>query len=184
MKEEKNLLNLYLAKVAAGDKSYLAKLVKRLADRLLFIPVLKKSGQASKGGSSMKVNVYRHQQSNQEVIPVFTSERNMQKWSISISATFDQISVLGADLCTALGESNYISIDEGSDHAVVFDPQVIIQIASMPAQEAESVDTKTIYLTPQQIVQAATEIEPTPAAVPLAEEDNTPAAASRLQDWD
>jgi hypothetical protein len=185
VKEEKNLLHLYLSKVAAGDKSYLAKLVRRLADRLLYIPVLKKSSQASQAGSSMKVNVFRHQQSDQEVIPVFTSEKNMQKWSISVSATYDQISVLGADLCAALGENSYISIDEGSAHSLVFDPEVIIQIASTPAHEAESSTTKTIYLSPQQIVQAAAEREVTYAAVPEeVGEDNTPAAVSRIKDWD
>lgn len=183
VKEEKNVLNLYLSKVASGDKSYLSKLVTRLADRLLFIPILKKSTD-KKSGSAMKVNVYRHQQSDKEVIPVFTSEKNMQKWSVSISASFDQISVLGADLCTALGEQSYISIDEGTDHSVVFDPEIIIKIASMPAQEAETTDTKTIYLSPQQIVQAATEGDGTPAATPETGGDQTPAAVSRLQDWD
>ena len=67
----------------------------------------------------------------------------------------------------------------------LFDPQVIIQIASTPAHDAESTTTKTIYLSPEQIVKAAADREVTHAAVPEeVGEDKTPAAVSRIQDWD
>ena len=183
MKEEKSILNLYLAKVAAGDLSCLAKLVRRLADRLLFIPVRSTSSDGGGSSGKMKINVYTYQSGEREVVPVFTTEKNLKSWCQSVSGELSNVSLLGADLCAALGSESTISVDEGSDHAVVFEPDVIVQIAATPTWETEEkVHEAPILLTPEQI------IAPAQAHSTATAEDHSTqtvqSSSSKIQDWD
>lgn len=208
MKEEKNMLNLYLSKLAQGDRSCVSKLTKRLADRLLFLPVLTKSSDRRSGGPTMTLNVYRHAKDDKEVIPVFTSEKIFKSWRLNVSVEIEQVPLLGADLCAALGHDNWISIDEGSEHAVVVDPDVVLKIASEPASDnsdfaeakplatpvmnssLESTSTPEPILAEQPVAQSEPKpiylapeqvITMTPDSEPL---EGAPPPRPKYQDWD
>ncbi len=177
MKEEKNILHLYLTKFAAGDLSCLPKLVRRLADRVLFIPILNRGPAENTPGVSIKV--FKHTEESREVVPVFTSEHRFETWRGESGASVDKLSVLGADLCIALGGKSWISIDEGSEHEALFNPEVTRTIAETPLPESEPSDTQPIYLSPQQIVEVAAEEQ-----TPIISEESVTATVTKLQDWD
>lgn len=135
--EDKTLLGLYLSKVAAGDKSFVEKLCRRLADRLVFIPIVS-SGNGQKGRArTMTLNVYRTEEPEREIFFIFTSERKLKAWSDKVGTKFDQVSLLGADFCTAMHAESWLRVDEGSENTVLLDPEVVSQIATTPTQEEQ-----------------------------------------------
>lgn len=133
---QKSLLNIYLQKVAQGDQSALENLCKRLAERLLIVPTVKgRSGE--KGDLEVKVSVVRLQEAHRTVVPVFTSERTFSDWCVSEKQQCDSISLLGADMCMALGVSSWIVIDPGAAHSAELQPFVVEKIGKANTHDSD-----------------------------------------------
>ncbi len=135
VKEGRTTLNLYLLKVARGDTSCMDKLVRRLADRILCLPVL--SDPSSSVATNTKLNVYRYSHFGKEIIPVFTSEAIFENWRSQVSVGVEQVQLLGGDVCAAIGSGSWLSVDEGTEHAAMLDPFVVEKIAAEPIFDGE-----------------------------------------------
>jgi hypothetical protein len=136
---ERNVLILYLKKLAEGDKSYISKVCQRLADKLIFAP----ANQVSKD-QQLIFQVATFQDEYKSYVNIFTSEKLLKEWSKVKMYESATISVLGADFCSALDVNTWIKIDEGSPHEVMIDPEIIDEIACAPFDEQAFVNEETV----------------------------------------
>ena len=136
--KSRSVLSLYLEKIAAGDKSCVDKLCKRLADRLLYVPITKPAVSAEmKGGSDFKIEVVCLKDKNDSLVPVFTNESLLKTWCKEQDRSVSSISLLGADLCTALEKDASLWIDPSTDHAVRLEPEIVKQISEVELDESD-----------------------------------------------
>lgn len=130
----KSIFNLYLQKAASGDHSALAKLIERLADRLILVPT---AAPADSEGEVSKVKVLRIIESDRFMIPVFSSVQILKDWCEKNAHSVEFISILGADFCAALEEGEWLSVDPGSTTQLELDPERVKEIASSEVKDAE-----------------------------------------------
>lgn len=130
---ERNVLNLFLQKVSQGDASYLDRLCKRLADRLIYVPLIEENSGGSKTSTTLKV--FHLEKNGCTVVPAFSSERKFQAWRKNQKDNFSCEALLGADLCLALGNSAGLLVDPSSDYEVLLEPESVVSIAETPVQE-------------------------------------------------
>ena len=127
---EKNVLNLYLKKIALGDPSYNQRVCHRLANRLIFAPAIQ-----LKKDHSVIYEVEKFNEEGKEYVPVFTTEKYFKEWCETNNLKKDVVSVLGADFCAALNVNTWIKIDSGAPHQVMLSPEIIDEIACAPIDE-------------------------------------------------
>lgn len=123
----KSVINFYLEKVSQGDRSFMEALCVQLAERLVYVPVLDVTADAS--GVSTTVDVVQFREGERHIIPAFTSEKRFQEWKSKAAHQGGSISLLGADLCAALGSGSWVSIDPGNPASVELPPAVVEKIA-------------------------------------------------------
>ena len=121
---QKSLLNVYLERMSRGDVSCADKLCNRLAERLVHIPVT----QEAKHGQGTTVSVVRFKEGDKSVVPMFTSEKNFEKWCAEHDHQGESISLLGADFCRALDPQIWVLVDPDSDTPVEFPPVLVNKI--------------------------------------------------------
>lgn len=112
----------------------MAKLIERLADRLILVPTAEPSESE---GDVSKVKVLRIVESDRFVIPVFSSMPMLKDWCEKNSQRVEFISVLGADFCAALEENQWLSIDPGSTTNLELNPDHVREIASAEVKEVD-----------------------------------------------
>ncbi len=97
-----------LHQAASGGEEEKLALCKRLADRLLIVPIL---GELPKQAVEQRINVLTRDSNDGRWVPVFSSKATFEHWREVESFSGSQISVLGADLCLVLGTEIGIEID-------------------------------------------------------------------------
>lgn len=122
---QKSTLALYIQKVAAGDRSFAERLCGQLADRLLYVPT---TAQA-KSGAAVKISIQKIIDAGTPCVPVFTSDKKFRAWCAHTGRPTESIALLGADLCSALGEAAHIWVDPGCDPNIKLGPDFVEQIA-------------------------------------------------------
>lgn len=131
----KSLFNLYLQKVAEGDPNYLEKLLARLSDRLIYIPVSKKSSISSSGsGTNISISVLCLKEAHRSLVPAFTSEKVLTKWCAEKGYSGESIALLGADLCAALKNNSWLVINPGSDNPVELQPFMVQKLCKIESE--------------------------------------------------
>ena len=129
VKRPKSELALFLQKVADGDQGYLDKLLTRLSDRLLHVPLAASDATPyGASGSTVKLNVACKTEAHRRLIPVFTSEELLQDWCKVNGYSGQCISILGADLCATLSGA-WIMVNPASETAVELQPFLVEKIA-------------------------------------------------------
>jgi hypothetical protein len=128
---EKNVLNLYLKKLASGDMSYADRVCSRLSNRLLFVPakLASKRDRVTYSAATIQTS------SGRTAVPIFTTEKLYRTWAGSGGAGRDYLTILGSDLCTALDVHMPAIIDPGTDHEVVLEPELVDDIAVAPLDD-------------------------------------------------
>ena len=120
----KSLLSLYLQRVKDGDDTFVQKLVGRLADRLIYVPVDSAESQAD--GSEMRVNVFRIVEAHRKLVPIFTAEHLFRKWAENRPGEVEFISLLGSDFCASLsGQKTWLLVNPGSADSVELQPTIV-----------------------------------------------------------
>ena len=150
---QKSLLNVYLERMSRGDVSCADKLCNRLAERLVHIPVT----QEEKHGQGTTVSVVRFKDGDKSVVPMFTSEKNFEKWCADHSHNGESISLLGADFCRALDPQIWLLVDPDSEAPVEFPPLLVTKIWEQ-AYAGEEIAKTTIELEAPISVEEETEI--------------------------
>lgn len=145
----KSLLGLYIQRVAAGDQSFVDRLISQLSERLLFIPI----EQRTADGCRIKVTIV--QEAYRTLIPAFTSEAMFEAWCRSHNRSTDKVALLGADLSVALTGSSWLWVNPGSDSPIELQPFLVerlSQVAAAPQPSADVGVTQTIVLEEQEII--------------------------------
>jgi hypothetical protein len=122
---QKSLLEVYLGRVAAGDMTYLDRLCGQLTDRLCYLPVL----QLDNDSAGARVEVGKIHRGEFSFVPLFTTENRFKQWAKDQKSA-ESLSLLGGDLCAALGADTGILIDPGSENTVELRPEVVSRIAT------------------------------------------------------
>lgn len=129
----KSLLSFYLAKVAAGDKSMSDKLLHHLSDRLVYVPLVQARNTEVSG--AVKLHIACLRDGDTMLTPVFTSEREALAWcSANGNSSAASESLLGADLCAALGQNMWIVVNPGTQDSVRLAPEQVSQMAEMQTE--------------------------------------------------
>ena len=118
----KSLLTLYLQRVKGGDEAYLDKLLSQLAERLLYVPT---ESDPSESGEGVSVKIIRTIEAHRTLVPVFTSETLLKTWTTENNLPSYSISLLGADLASALRADSWFVINPSSDTAVELQPFMV-----------------------------------------------------------
>jgi len=125
----KSLLYLYIQKVAAGDTSYTDRLVHRLAERLLYVPVTTSGRpEARVSGGSVKVEVVLLKETERSLVPAFTEERLLRNWCSRNGYSGESITLLGADLCAAIAAETWLWVNPGDGYAIELQPVLVEKI--------------------------------------------------------
>jgi len=122
---QKSLLEIYIAKVAAGEKSFVDKLCAQLTDRLCYIPAI----QVDSESNHTRIQVARIERHGQSFVPLFTHERTFKTWAAGHSEKVEPVSLLGGDLCAVLGLGRGVILDPGSDPSAELAPEAVSKIA-------------------------------------------------------
>lgn len=110
---ENNILQLYLKRVANGDRSYLERLCRIIADTIVYVPVQKSSSSTEQ--AVLKVKVPRLPK---KAVPVFTSPEHFASWSKKNGSSNELLSVVLGHLCLALEDSAGVHINPQSEESV------------------------------------------------------------------
>ena len=151
---QKSLLNVYLERMSKGDVTCAEKLCNRLADRLVYVPVIEENGAV--GNSATKVSVVKINGDNHQSVPMFTDEKALEAWTKENSHEGSWISLLGADFCRALAPDIWVLIDPASNAPVEFPPILVTKV-----WEEAYADIETIKLPESAVIR---EVEPAQAA--------------------
>jgi len=165
---KKSVLNLYLQKVAAGDESYLDKLLLQLGERLIYIPILEKL--QSSGQQGLKVNIVRLKEAHRSVVPVFTSERELTQWCGKEGYANESISLLGSDLAAALKSETWLRVNPGSEDSVELQPFLVKKLVGSESEsEVKVVSAPEISSEKGEIIELKDVLTPksSPVAAPL-----------------
>lgn len=143
---QKSLFNLYMQKVAAGDLSYLDRLCKQLADRLVFAPITASSGAGAGAQSKTTFSVLRISEPHRSLVPLFTTEKRFKEWADKNGHSSGSISLLGGDFCAALGADTWITLDRGFEDAIELDPVFVAKVSasSMAEDKPDSEDSEEL----------------------------------------
>lgn len=125
----KSLLNMYMQKVAEGDRSYVDRLCKQLSDRLIFAPVVSAPPAAAGAKSKSTFSVLRISEASRSLVPIFTSEKRFKEWGEKRGHGGGSISLLGGDFCAALGADTWVTIDPGFDESLELEPTLVVKIS-------------------------------------------------------
>ena len=134
----KSLLNLYMQKVAEGDRSYVDRLCKQLSDRLVFAPVVSSPASAPGAKAKSTFSVLRISEGSRSLVPIFTSEKRFKEWGEKKGHGGGSISLLGGDFCAALGAETWLSIDPGFDEKLEIEPAWVVKISESGLSEEHS----------------------------------------------
>lgn len=137
----KSLLSLYMQKVASGDLSYLDRLCKQLADRLVFTPIVA-SSDSSDASPKTTFSVLRINEASRSLVPLFTTERRFKEWNEKTKHQGGSISLLGGDFCAALGPNTWISLDRGFEDSIELDPVFVAKVSASSLHEDADEDTE------------------------------------------
>ena len=115
---DNSILHLYLKRVADGDKSYLKRLCRKIADEMVYVPVEKETERpGEKEVVCIEVPcIGKARQKNS--IPVFTSRERLAAWSKTLGHAPRYISLLCGDLCLAMDDSSSVHINPESEYSV------------------------------------------------------------------
>lgn len=144
----KSLLNLYMQKVASGDLSYLDRLCKQLADRLVFTPVTSSNTTGESGRAKATFSVLRINEAHRSLVPLFTTERRFKEWSEREKHSGGSISLLGGDFCSALGAGAWVTLDPGFEDAIELDPVFVAKVAASGMSEEPAEEEPEIEIEP------------------------------------
>lgn len=185
----KNRLDLYLSRVAAGDKEFVDRLCQQLADRMLIVPLVSERNDA---GEATKVVVMRVEKDGNSLVLGFTNAQRYQSWCERRGETPENLEMLGSDFCSALDLDAWLWIDPGSEHSLSLAPHIVDKIAlagteeeaaeeELPAPLNRGAAPETVERAPADDREAypenaedAEEYEETEVAVPQANSDDEP----------
>ena len=120
---DNTILNLYLKRVANGDKSYLERLCRTIGDRLVYLPVEHQIEQQTHPGTvKVRVPCVRHLLRSSSV-PVFTSREHLVHWAQHNGHRNGAVSVLLADLCEAMDRGSNLHINPETEFSVELEPK-------------------------------------------------------------
>lgn len=114
--------------MANGDTLYLERLCYQLSDSVIYLPV----SSLSEDEERTKVLPIVWTQKEAHSIPVFTQYRFFDEWQNQKSLA---ISLKGGDLCAALTEECSVTIDPGTEHAVVLPPSIVKDLGMLTLRE-------------------------------------------------
>lgn len=122
---QKNLLHVFLKRVADKDPESLKQVPQKLAERLVYVPVVKTQGTGTKDDSVVIIKARKIISGKKASVLTFSNQRFFKEWATTAQhPTSDVISLLLGDLCTAiLSEKNLetIVIDYGAEHSLTLD---------------------------------------------------------------
>jgi len=110
---ENNILQLYLKRVANGDQSYLERLCRVIADRVVYVPVQKSPSSSEQ--AVLRVKVPRLPR---KTIPIFTTPEHFASWSEKNGMSNEVMSIICGHLCLALEDSAAVHINPQSEDSV------------------------------------------------------------------
>lgn len=120
---QKNLLHVFLKRVADKDPESLKQVAQKLAERLVYVPIVKT--MSDQDDSLVKIKARKVISGKKASVLTFSNQRYFKEWATASNhPSADVISLLLGDLCTAiLSEKNLetIVIDHGADHSVTLD---------------------------------------------------------------
>lgn len=180
----KSLLSFYLSKVASGDNSMVEKLLHHLSDRLVYVPLLQAHNTDADG--AVKLNIACLRDGETLLTPVFTSEREALAWcKASGNSSAASESLLGADLCAALGQKMWIVVNPDTPHSVRLTPEQVSQMAEMQIETLEddgieSPVPSSIEIYPEAVPAGQQIIGDTEPSSPMIEEIVVPSSSSSL----
>lgn len=126
---KRSVLDLYLTKVSQGDKNYLAKLSVRLADRLLFVPLLATQVEGNEMGQGA-IPFFHIKGEGVRLVPVFTDQLGLKEWCKIKALELPYVSLLGYELCLALTRDIGLVINPTSFNTVTLSSDAIDMIAT------------------------------------------------------
>ncbi|MCO6432387.1 MAG: SseB family protein [Deltaproteobacteria bacterium] len=130
---QRNVLELYLTKVSSGDKQYVEKLCQRLAERLLWVPVLTIDEVSKDGAPVQRVELVTVRIEGTPFVPIFTTEAKLTQWLSLHHPSASALSIMGRDLCKQLDPDLSLLINEGSQNMVELPPVNVSEIAKVPS---------------------------------------------------
>lgn len=115
---QKNLLHMFLKRVADGDPEAVRQVPQKLSERLMYVPIA--HTPPAMGSSDVKITVKKSDDS----FVCFSNQRFFKEWAEKVQhETNNVISILLGDFCAAVLSSNDTSpvqVDSGVDHSVKF----------------------------------------------------------------
>ena len=131
---QKNLLHLFLKRVSENDPEATRQVPQKLAERLMYVPVLAPAQSSGNGSVIIKLQARKVKKPNaEETFLCFSNQRFFKEWASSNAhGQQDVVSILLGDFCTAVLESeenSYLTVDMGVDHSVTFAPHELRPIS-------------------------------------------------------
>ncbi len=151
----KNFLDIFIEKLSAGDTSYEDKLIGRAAERLMHVPMVETQGE----GGATKIKIYCERLGNKKIVSVFTTEKGLQTWAKTQKEEIEPFSLLGGDLCDALGGDTWIHLYNVDGVMVELTPEFAARVSAWGSEE-ESI----VAPPPRAPVQAQAQPIPAPRA--------------------
>lgn len=115
---QKNLLHMFLKRVADGDPEAVRQVPQKLSERLMYVPI--SHSPPAMGTSDVKISVKR----SDSTFVCFSNQRFFKEWAEKFQhETNHVISLLLGDFCAAVlssKDSAPIQVDIGVDHSVKF----------------------------------------------------------------
>jgi hypothetical protein len=122
-------LEVYLEKLASGDRELAPIICKKLAQQLVYVPV--RAGGKAKVGTKLVFQVVKLPEGS---VPVFTTEAQYRAWAQANPDVADVFTVLGGDLCATVGERATVILDLGSNHSSILDYALMQLVANGAAE--------------------------------------------------
>lgn len=123
---QKSALQVMLKRISEGDMALVPKLCSKLADRLVYIPVLEVKNE---GTNRTKVSVIRIREGSRALVPIFTAQPILKSWLSLNGIKGDGMSLLCADVCTAVEKGTWMMVDAGTDYWIELEPSNVQKIA-------------------------------------------------------
>ncbi len=125
------IIDRFINLFSHGDKSCIEGLCSRFADRLVFVPIVDeavKPDQSQPGRFAVDVLCLENEEF--PLIPAFTTEKNFRVWCENNSHSPPQVlSLLGGDLCAALGQAKGVAINPMAESQATLDPTLVNKVA-------------------------------------------------------
>ncbi len=126
---------MLMKKIAAGDRSAVTSLCIHLADRLMFVPTISTHSDVT---GTTRVIIVRINEAEGVLVPAFTTDKAFAHWKATTGHSGESLQLLGADLCTAIGEGIGLLVDPGSEISIKLSPEDVASIANTQIEDIKN----------------------------------------------